>query len=191
MCWDPAVCLSQPKRNAINSSSLLVLHVLAGREAYPKRSTNPELGRQLLHAGIFHEEARNDEWELGLWMGAVGGGQKAGELRPLDHLSIGWKASWRWLTLPFSAPTRSIQLTPPLALPFLAVQGMFSDTCLDFSICPQPFCPGGIVRSWGSWSKEEVGALEYEADLCKVILMGRRQEDPVLVPNEGAFLHPA
>lgn len=39
------VCLSQPKRNAIIFSTLQVLHVLAGKEAYPKRSTNPDVGQ--------------------------------------------------------------------------------------------------------------------------------------------------
>lgn len=42
------VCLSQPKRNAINSSSLQVLHVLAGREAYPQRSANPDTGQAVI-----------------------------------------------------------------------------------------------------------------------------------------------
>lgn len=53
-----------------------------------------------------------------------------------DSLAVELKAPWKRLTLPFSAPTRSVELAPSLALYFLMVQPAVSDTCLDFSICP-------------------------------------------------------
>lgn len=80
------VCLSQPKRNAIISSSLQVLHALAGREAYPKMSTNHDIGQSAVTA------CRDFAWRsMTWWVGVVsldesGGGRSEATGSPLYWL---------------------------------------------------------------------------------------------------------
>lgn len=71
-----------------------------------------------------------------VWMEVARGVQSTGDERPRDHLAVGSKARRECLTLPFSAPTRSIELAPSLVLHFLMVQPVVSHTCLGFSVYP-------------------------------------------------------